>query len=81
MTRPKVRVFERKRINIAGARYMPGEGFYAEIGYEIEIKVGESENAAVSRALSELEAEIKRGQSAAGAESLEDRLRRLKGGA
>lgn len=54
--RPKVKVFERKKVHFTGGSpYGPGEGFYAEISHESEIRVGEQPNEAVQRALSELQ--------------------------
>lgn len=86
MPRPKVKVFERKVVNIPGSKYTNiHEGFFVEISYETEINIGESENEAVQRALNELQAEIttgrldRTGSTVNTFSSIEDRLRKVKG--
>lgn len=85
--RPKVRVFERHRVHFKGTHYPPyaasGEGFFAEISWETEVKVGETEPQAVERALQELQSGLTQGRIGAiiRADSLEDRLRRVTQGA
>ena len=72
MARPIVRIYERKRVNIPGGS---SSEVYAEIGYETEIRVGESESAAVQRAMNELTAELQKG-GAIRADSFEERIRK-----
>ena len=83
MARPRVRVFERKRVHFppgAGPKYRdPLEGTFVEISYETELKPGERENQGVRRALDELSEELSSGGLAMQPDSLEDRIRKLSG--
>jgi hypothetical protein len=82
VSRPKVRVFERKRVHfppgVPAPKYRdPLEGTFVEISYETDMKPGERESQAARRALDELSAELSSGGSMQ-PDSLEDRLRKLK---
>ena len=83
MSRPKVRVFERKRVQFppGALKYRdPLEGTFVEISYETELKPGERENQGVRRALDELSEELSSGGLAMQPDSLEDRIRKLQPG-
>jgi hypothetical protein len=77
--RPKVKIVERKRVNLPGLVVDREQGTFIEVSYETEIKVGESEGGAVARALNELTAELGTGPAIKPG-TLEDRLRKMQKG-
>jgi len=90
-SRPIIRVFERHRVPApvgSPVVYKEGEGFFADIVWETELRVGEDLNIAVRRALTELQAKIAGNLGSGGkpstssgpqAESMQDRINRVLG--